>query len=173
MPRALLIAAATVMALTLSACGEETPTITIKEGVPGGADPKQVEVIDEWALALADGDVDEAASYFALPSVAENGGEVRIRDRKDAVVFNESLPCGAELIEAQGHAGFILATFRLVERPGPGECGRGVGEEAGTAFRIEDGEIAEWRRIPVPGEALPPPGGEPGEDSGEEDRPIV
>lgn len=151
MPRALALAALAA-AVALAACGEDTPTITIKEGIPGGADPKQVEVIDEWALALAHGDVAEAASYFALPSVAENGpGEVRIRDRKDAVLFNESLPCGAELIEAQGHAGFILATFRLTERPGPGECGEGTGSKAGTAFRIEAGEIAEWRRIPVPG----------------------
>ena len=175
MPRVLSIAVTAAMALALSACGEDTPTITIKEGIPGGADPKQVEVIDEWAVALAHGDVDAAASLFAIPSVAENGpGEIRIRDRGDARAFNESLPCGAELIEAQGHAGFILATFRLTERPGPGDCGDGTGEEASTAFRIEDGEIAEWRRIPTPGEALPPPegGGEPG-DSGAEDRPIV
>ena len=167
-----LVLAALAAAMTLAACGEDTPTITIEEGVPGGADPKQVEVIDEWAVALAHGDVDEAASYFAIPSVAENGPvSTRIRDRNDAVRFNESLPCGAELIRAQGHAGFVLATFRLTERPGPGECGDGTGAEAATAFRIEDGEIAEWRRIPAPGEApLPPPDTGP---EGGEDNPIV
>jgi hypothetical protein len=163
--------AAVLATLALAACGDDVPTITIEEGVPGGADPKQVEVIDEWAVALADGKVDEAASYFAIPSVAENGPvETRIQDRKDAVAFNESLPCGAELIEAQGHAGFVLATFRLTERPGPGDCGDGTGEKASTAFRIEDGEIAEWRRIPSPGEPLPPPG-DAGPADGE--RPIV
>ena len=166
--------AAVLAAFALAACGgDDAPTITIQEGVPGGADPKSVEVIDEWAVALAHGDVDEAASFFAIPSVAENGpSSLRIKDRKDAVVFNESLPCGAKLIRAQEHAGFILATFRLTERPGPGECGDGTGSEASTAFRIEDGEIAEWRRIPAPGEVLPPPD-EPDGGSGGEDRPIV
>jgi hypothetical protein len=172
--RASITAAVALVAIALAGCGDDVPTITIQEGVPGGADPKQVEVIDEWAVALAHGDVDAAASLFAIPSVAVNGpGETRIGDRRDAVRFNASLPCGAELIEAQGHAGFILATFRLTERPGPGECGEGAGEEAGTAFRIEDGEIAEWRRIPVPGESLPPPGEDRGADPPGEERPIV
>jgi hypothetical protein len=156
MPRGPTLAGVAAIATTvlgLAGCGEEVPTITIKEGLPGGADPKSVRVIEDWAGALADGKVEKAASYFALPSVVANGAApLRIRDRHDAETFNESLPCGAELVEAQGHGGFILVTFELTERPGPGRCGSGTGEQAGTAFRIEDGEIAEWRRIPVPGE---------------------
>jgi hypothetical protein len=154
MPIRPTIAAVSVAALlVIAGCGEDVPTITIKEGPPGDADQKSVRVIEDWAGALAQGDVDKAASYFAIPSVVANGpSPVRIRDRRDAESFNESLPCGAELLDAQGHAGFILATFELKERPGPGRCGTGTGEKAGTAFRIEDGEIAEWRRIPVPGE---------------------
>ena len=101
MPRALL-ALAVLAALTLAACGDDVPTITIEEGIPGGADPESVEVIEDWAAALADGDVEEAASYFAIPSLAENGpAALRIRDRPDAVAFNESLPCGAELVRAE------------------------------------------------------------------------
>ena len=42
---------------------------------------------------------------------------------------------------------FVLATFRLTERPGPGECGSGVGHTAQTDFVIEDGLIVEWRRV--------------------------
>ena len=148
--------------LALAGCGEDVPTITIEEGVPGNADQKSVRVIEDWAGALADGKVEKAASYFAIPSVVANGSSpVRIRDRSDAETFNESLPCGAELVEAEGHAGFILATFELKERPGPGRCGTGTGETAGTAFRIEGGEIAEWRRIPVPGEGGEGGGAEP------------
>jgi hypothetical protein len=41
----------------------------------------------------------------------------------------------------------VTATFRLTERPGPGSCGEGTGELAQTAFEIEDGKIAEWRRV--------------------------
>src|SRR5688500_11393664 len=93
---------ATVAALALAGCGDDVPTLTIKEGVPGGADPEAVEVVEEWAGALAEGDVEKAASYFAVPSVAENGPTaLRIRDRRDAVAFNESLPCGATLIRAE------------------------------------------------------------------------
>ena len=31
---------------------------------------------------------------------------------------------------------FTIATFKLTERPGPGECGNGVGETAKTAFVV-------------------------------------
>ncbi len=160
--RPIIATTAAAALLALAGCGEDVPTITIQEGVPGGADQKSVRVIEGWAGALADGNVEKAASYFAIPSTVANGAEpVRIRDRGDAETFNESLPCGAELVEAQGHAGFILATFELKERPGPGRCGTGTGEKAGTAFRIEGGEIAEWRRIPVPGEDGEGGGAEP------------
>jgi hypothetical protein len=146
------IAATALAALALTGCGEDVPTLTIKGGPSGDADPEAVEVIEEWAGALAEGDVEKAASYFAIPSLAENGpAAIRIRDRRDAVAFNESLPCGATLIRAEGKGGLVLATFRLEERPGPGSCGAGTGSTAGTAFRIEDGEIAEWRRVAVPG----------------------
>ena len=153
MPRALTLAASAIAMLTLAACGgDDVPTLTIEEGIPGGADPEAVRVIEDWAGALAEGDVEGAASHFAIPSVAENGPvALRIRDRADAERFNRSLPCGAELVRAEGHGGLVLATFRLEERPGPGSCGDGAGAKAATAFRIVDGEIAEWRRVGVPG----------------------
>ncbi len=109
---------------------------------------------------LRKGDVDAAAEFFAIPSIAENGPTVRITNREQARLFNASLPCGAVLIGAESQGEFTTATFRLTERPGPGVCGDGVGGEAQTAFVIEDGEIAEWRRVgiggpqPAPGEAV-------------------
>ena len=113
-------------------------------------------MIDEWARTLKEGDVAGAASFFAIPSVAENGPIlVRIRDRGDALRFNASLPCGAELTNAVSEGDFVVATFRLTERPGPGVCGSGTGETAQTAFVIEDGEIVEWRRVGVGGEEAP------------------
>ena len=65
-------------------------------------------MIDEWAQPLSEGDVDGAAAYFAIPSVAQNGPALlRIRDLADAKLFNASLPCGASLVEATPEGGFV------------------------------------------------------------------
>ncbi len=119
-------------------------------------------VITAWAETLAGGDASGAAQFFALPSVAENGLiEIQIETLEDAVAFNESLPCGAEVVSTEdGGDGTTIARFTLTERPG-GNCGPGVGGSASTAFLIEDGKITEWRRVPNEGEeepALPGPG---------------
>ena len=99
--------------------------------VAGDADPGDVRVIDAWVTALRRGDVDAAARYFAIPSVAENGPLLRPdRDLDDARRFNESLPCGARLVRAETQGELTTATFRLTERPGPGICGPGTGEAA-------------------------------------------
>lgn len=143
-------APAFLAALVLAACGDA------EREIPGGADPAGAEVIDEWATALREGDLDAAAGFFALPSVAQNGSvPFRIRDLGDARLFNASLPCGARLTSATPEGRFILATFTLTERPGPGTCGEGTGEQAQTAFRIEDGEIIEWRRVVAGAEQAP------------------
>jgi hypothetical protein len=128
--------------------------------IPGGADAEQVAVIEDWADDLRSGDVEAAADHFKLPSVAQNGTPpLALRTRGQVREFNASLPCGAELTRAEPHAGFIIATFELTERPGPGECGTGVGVTAQTAFLIEDGLIVEWRR--AADEAVEPPAESP------------
>jgi hypothetical protein len=141
--------------LVLGACGGGDGSDD-EEEVPGGADPAEAKVIDEWATTLSEGDVDGAARYFAIPSVAENGPTlIRIRDLDDARLFNATLPCGAELVRAEPEGDFVVATFRLTERPGAGTCGPGTGGEARTAFVIEDGRITEWRRVGVDREQAP------------------
>jgi hypothetical protein len=137
--------------LVLGACGGGDGAEDEGE-IPGGADPAAARVIDDWAKTLSEGDVDAAARYFAIPSVAENGPTlIRIRDLDDARLFNATLPCGAELVRAEPEGDFVIATFRLTERPGPGTCGEGTGGAAQTAFVIEDGRIAEWRRVGIDG----------------------
>jgi hypothetical protein len=136
-----------IVGLFLAGCGEGSDKPS-GPSIPGGADPDAAKVIDDWSKTLTDGDVEGAADYFELPSVVQNGTPpVSLKNREDVIAFNESLPCGAELVEAVDHAGFVIATFELTERPGEGECGAGVGEEAQTAFKIENGHITEWRRV--------------------------
>ncbi len=127
--------------------------------VPGNGDPADVAVIQGWVGALDRGDVDGAAAYFATPSVAVNGAlPLRITSRAQARAFNATLPCGANVIRATSNGRVTTATFRLSERPGPGECGAGDGGLARTAFVISDGKIVQWRRVPLRGGGTAPSG---------------
>jgi hypothetical protein len=154
----LTVAAMVLLVITVTGDDESGDSNATQETseIPGGADAEAAEVIDNWSTALREGDIEAAAEFFAVPSVAQNGTPpLDLDSREDVVTFNEALPCGAELVEATDHAGFTIATFELTERPGEGQCGPGVGETAQTAFRIEDGLITEWRR--VGGDGLPEP----------------
>jgi hypothetical protein len=119
----------------------------------------KVRVIRGWADALRRGDINGAARFFALPSVFANtvgaGGAlagISVRTLREARVVNASLSCGAVLLSTQRDGRFIVATFRLTNRRGPGAgCGSGVGGEATTAFIIRHGRIVDWLRGPDPG----------------------
>lgn len=116
--------------------------------VAGNADADAVQVIKGWADELRAGDVSAASDRFALPTVVQNGtAPLRLTNRQQVELFNQSLPCGAKLTNATSSGKYTVATFVLTERPGPGECGNGVGETAKTAFVIHDGHITEWRRV--------------------------
>src|SRR3954454_18013321 len=113
--------------------------------IPGDADPTQVQVVVDWARAESSGDNEGAASYFAIPSFAQNGFNFHIKDIDDARRFNASLPCGAIVEEAVEDGHYIVVTFRLGERANSNDCGAGAGQTARTAFLIENGKIVEWR----------------------------
>jgi hypothetical protein len=117
-------------------------------------------VIRGWADALRGGDVEAAVRFWAVPATASNGGPpYRLETVRAVRFFNEALPCGAALVSTERVGGYVLATFRLTERPGEGECGSGTGNHARTTFRIRDGRIAEWLRAADP---PPPPSEGPG-----------
>jgi hypothetical protein len=121
-------------------------------GVPSPAATPEAdaeEVIRAWADTLRRGDVERAATYFAIPSTVSNGTPpVKLESRAEVEFFNRTLPCGARLIGTEpAPRGFFIATFRLTERPGEGSCGSGTGETARTAFRVRDGHITEWLRV--------------------------
>ena len=138
---------ATITAAAIAACGGGSSGDETTAEIPGGADPAEISVIDEWAHTLSRGDVEGAAEFFAIPSLAQNGPTLRIDSVEKARQFNSSLPCGASLVEATTDGEFTIATFRLTERSGAGVCDAAAEAEAQTAFKIEDGKIAEWRRV--------------------------
>jgi hypothetical protein len=174
--------AVVVLLLALAGCGDgggdpgtdrfdlktprQEPAEIGREDGEGGAErprrvpPRQVAVIRGWADALRRGDVGRANRYFRIPSRVSNGGPpFELRSRAAVDLFNRTLPCGARLESARLQPdGFVLATFRLTERPGRGRCGTGTGERARTLFDIEDGKIVQWLRAVDPGEPSEGPG---------------
>jgi hypothetical protein len=144
----LALVLAALAAASIASCGGDAETDAPDRLVPGGADPADVAVIEEWVTRLRRGDVEGAAELFAIPSVAQNGPiPIEIEEPAEARLFNASLPCGAILVRAESQEEFTIATFRLTERPGPGSCGPGAGAGVQTAFVIEGGLIVEWRRV--------------------------
>jgi hypothetical protein len=158
-----LTGALAALAVGAAACGgggddgdrpraSATPTATATaspEPESSPPDPDDVRVVRDWADTLRAGRVRAAARYFALPSLVSNGTPpIKLETRAEAEFFNRTLPCGAELIDTEpAPHGFFIATFRLTERPGPGECGSGTGETARTAFRVRDDHITDWLRV--------------------------
>jgi hypothetical protein len=171
---------AVVLVLALAGCGDggggdRNPdrfdlTTPRQEPIPEGGDApgesrpaprRQVAVIRGWADALRRGNVARANTYFRIPSRVSNGGPpLELRSKAAVDVFNRTLPCGARLVSAELRPdGFVLATFRLTERPGRGKCGTGTGELARTLFDIERGKIVQWLRAVDPEEPSEGPGG--------------
>src|SRR5207245_5780565 len=59
--------------------------------------PSDSQVIRGWSAAVDAGDFGRAADYFAPGAVIQQVETVRLRSRADAVVFNRSLPCRADV----------------------------------------------------------------------------
>jgi hypothetical protein len=151
------------LAFLLSACGDDarkqakTPPAPKRPVAASPAptrdppSPGDVAVIKGWTDALREGHVKAAARYFALPAVVSNGTPpIRLTTRRHVEFFNRTLPCGARFKEAVDTGAFVVATLVLTERPGPGRCGSGVGNEAYTAFLIRRNKIVQWRRVVEP-----------------------
>lgn len=166
--RALIAACAALCALVAVGCGggggdraaatpTPTPTATAttpperSSATPGPeVDEDALAVVRDWADTLRRGDVAGAAAKFALPARVANGWTpISLTNRKQVRIFNRALPCGAKVIDAESapHR-YMIVTFQLTERPGKGSCGGGTGETARTAFRVRDGLITDWLRVP-------------------------
>ena len=114
----------------------------------------EVRVIRGWADALRAGRVNEAARFFAVPALVLDGTNPQreLPDKAAVLEFNRGLPCGAELVKtARGEGKFVIATFRLTKRTGPGaQPGCSVGALAATAILIKKAHIVQWLREPDP-----------------------
>jgi hypothetical protein len=140
-----IVAVVVLSVAALSGCGSSSDEGTT---IAGDADADAVQVIKGWADELRSGDVSAASERFSIPTVVQNGTPaLELTTRRQVEAFNQSLPCGARLTAASRSGRYTIATFVLTERPGPGECGNGVGEAAKTAFVIHNGHITEWRRV--------------------------
>jgi hypothetical protein len=162
---------APLLALGVAACGSMSDEERFSLTTPGTDDlvvreignsrkprrgkptPDEVSVIRGWADALRAGDVARAARVFAVPTIVLDGTSRQrsLPSMKAVRNFNRGLPCGAKLVRTvRGQDSFVIATFRLTERPGPGSCAGGVGRLVETAFLVEDRHILQWLRQPDP-----------------------
>ena len=151
--------AAAAVALTLVALagcgGEDEPRLgegsdAAPQGGPAPGQGSDERVIREWNTAVNSGEYERAADLFERGAVVEQLGEVELATRADAIAFNRSLPCRADVTDVEEQGGATVAAFSLRE-------GRSGGcEEGGTArvrFVIREGLIREWRQLPEPGAA--------------------
>ena len=137
--------------------GSSTPAapadpLALPAGVPsrseGPGERRAIEVIRGWSEALRTGNIDAASEYWGLPAKIQNATPVlTLRSRDDVRAFNLSLTCGAILTAAGKARDYTILKMRLTQRRGA-DCGGGIGKQARTAIRVDDGKIVEWYRLP-------------------------
>jgi hypothetical protein len=139
-----------------------TPAAPRKKRKPKPVTRAEETTIRGWADALRHGHVDRAASFWAVPAVYSNGaGLLKLTSADDVRQANAELPCGAKVESTRrdpNDRDFVVTTFVLTERPGPGTCGQATGQRARTTFLIRHHKIVEWLRLPDPPEENADPG---------------
>jgi hypothetical protein len=126
---------------------ELDPPPSVPDRATGPATKEARQVINAWLRALRHGDVERAASYFALPSKFQNSTPVlTVNTKQERIAVNLSLPCGARAREMGAAGVYTIVTFVLTKRPGA-DCGTGVGNTARSAIRVERRHIKEWYRL--------------------------
>jgi hypothetical protein len=150
--------AGAALALVLAGCGDDAgideqrrqgdAAAADRRGGPAPGQGEHERVIRGWNQAVNLGRYDRAADFFAPDAVVEQLVEITLDTRADAIAFNRSLPCRADVTDVEREdADSTIAAFSLREGR-TGEC-----EEGGSArvrFVIRDGEIEEWRQLPTP-----------------------
>lgn len=116
------------------------------------ADPGDLAVVKHWLSALAHGRLATATEAFADGAVVINATPpLTLHNRRERRIWNESFPCGAEVVTASSVKGYLLVTYRLTDRVGS-KCD-GPGGTAFGAVKVEDKKMTEWYRLPDPPQA--------------------
>jgi hypothetical protein len=100
-------------------------------------------MIRDWLMAVDHYDFGRAASFFAPGALIDQGRPYRLPNTAAARIFNEGLPCHADLIALRHEGARVLATFSL--RAGPGGPCDG---EVKVRYTIKHGKFTEWRQVP-------------------------
>lgn len=110
-------------------------------------------VVRLWSRALYEGHYGRAAGFFAPRAIVQQGDTRVLRTRAEAIAFNRSLTCRANVLSIRHEKeGVLLVTFNLA--PGPrGGCS--TGGRVRVRFGIRRGLIEAWHQLP---EAPKPPG---------------
>jgi hypothetical protein len=135
-----LAAIALLAVAVLAGCGGGESKSKPEDGLHS---PEGV-MIRDWLMAVDHYDFGRAASFFAPGAIIDQGRPIRLPDAAAARIWNEGLPCHADLIalKEEGSAK-VLATFSL--RAGPGGPCRG---EVKVRYTIKRGKFTEWRQLP-------------------------
>jgi hypothetical protein len=107
------------------------------------------DVARSWSAALDRNDNEAAASLFAGDAKVVQGGELVLHTHRDAVRWNQALPCGGSIVSVTARGkDEVLMVFTLGERPRH-RCD-GPGSRAAAIFRVKDGKITLWHQTAVP-----------------------
>jgi hypothetical protein len=134
-----------LLLLAVSGCDEdeESRPDPLPPPVQRGAEYEK-RVIRGWLLALNRDDYTEAAGFFAVGAIIDQGDPFRLPSPAAARIFNAGLPCRADLAGVKDEPGpRSLASFRLREGPG-GPCS-GIVK---VRFTIKKGRFTVWRQLP-------------------------
>ena len=169
MTRRRWLGALAALGLLVAGCGESAKPEPRQLALKPQEKPREKEkrapvtaaeqrVIRGWANELRHGDVQAAARYFSVPSEVVNlqPEPLELDTARRVVDFNDSLPCGAEVISIiRTVSKLVVGEFELTDRPG-GDCGSAAGTRATFAFLIDADEHIE-RLILIDAGSLPTP----------------
>lgn len=120
------------------------------------APPELEAVVRAWSAALNANDNATAGALFVENAVIfAPAAQFRLANLDQATRFNDSLPCGGEIVDIRYADETVTVTFRLIERPAH-RCDD-PGGLAAAEFLILDGKIIAWRQILPPEDLRPAP----------------